>query len=248
VDSEVLRLQKTLYTSKNPTRRWLHCTRRDWIIAELQRLGGPRQRALEVGFGSGIYLPHLAALYSEVVAIDLERAFIDHGASIARELPNLRVIADDITASKLDSNAFDLILCSEVIEHIPDWTRALAEMHRVLKPGGTLILSTPQPYSPLELLGKIAFKPGIVSIVRLVYGEEIVETGHVNLRSQKQIMRELDRIGFRVKKRFKTGVYLPGAAEFMGNIGLRIEQWLEPRMRDGPLDQLLWVQFYVAEK
>jgi len=248
VDAEILRLQKTLYTSKNPTRRWLHCTRRDWIIDELQHLQGERRKALEVGFGSGVYLPHLAALYDAVVAIDLQPAFIEHGASMARALPNLRVVADDITHSKLDGDTFDLILCSEVIEHISDWQKAFAEMHRLLKPGGRLLLSTPQPYSPLEVLGKIAFKPGIVSIVRLVYGEEIKETGHISLLSQKQIEGALNRVGFRITKRFKTGVYLPGAAEFLGTTALRLERWLESRLRDGPLDQLLWVQFYLAQK
>ncbi|HLX36364.1 MAG TPA: class I SAM-dependent methyltransferase, partial [Candidatus Binataceae bacterium] len=149
MDPEILRLQKTLYTSKNPTRRWLHCTRRDWIIDEIQGIGGERRSALEVGFGSGVYLPHLAARYAEVTGIDKEPAFLEHGAAMARDLPNLRVIADDITRSKLDANSFDLVLCSEVIEHIPDWPKAMAEMYRLLKSGGRLILSTPQPYSPV---------------------------------------------------------------------------------------------------
>jgi len=249
-EPEILRLQKTLYTSKNPTRRWLHCTRRDWIAAELRRCAAesPHAKALEVGFGSGVYLPVMAALYDEVVAVDLEPVFIAHGKAMAASISNLRVLADDITASKLPAGQFDLILCSEVIEHIVQWQKALAAMHRLLRPGGTLLLSTPQPYSSVEVCGKIAFKPGIISILRLIYREEIIETGHINLLSQGQILAELGKLGFAIEKRFKSGVYIPGAAELLGNTALRIEQWLEARLRDGPLDLLLWVQFYVAQK
>ncbi|HLI79841.1 MAG TPA: methyltransferase domain-containing protein [Candidatus Binataceae bacterium] len=249
MEPEILRLQKTLYNSKNPTRRWLHCTRRDWIIGELRRNSHEKRgKALEVGFGSGVYLPFLAELYAEVVAVDLQPAFLDHGRSLSETLPNLRVLPDDITGSTLHDDQFDLILCSEVIEHITGWQKALAEMYRLLRPGGTLLLSTPQPWSPLELAGKIAFKPGIVSVLRWLYGEEVLETGHCSLLSQKRITAELEAVGFRITKHFKSGVYLPVAAEFLGSAALRFEQWLESRLRNSPLDQLLWVQFYLAEK
>lgn len=249
VDPELLRLQKTLYTLSNPTRRWLHCTRRDWIMAELRRQARERNgKALEVGFGSAVYLPLLAELYGEAVAVDLEEAFLEHGRLLASTYPNLRVVADDITKSQLEKDQFDLILCSEVIEHIHQWQKALAEMYRLTRPGGTLLISTPQPWSPLEVMGKIAFKPGIISVVRAVYGEEILETGHISLLSEKQITTELKAVGFSIKERFKSGIYLPLVAEFLGKPALRLEQWLETHLRDGPLDRLLWVQFYVAQK
>ena len=76
-------------------------------------------------------------------------------------------MADDITASRLpDDRSFDVVLCSEVVEHIPDSAAALRAMHDLLKPGGTLVLSTPQRHSPLELAGRIAFLPGVVQLVR----------------------------------------------------------------------------------
>ena len=218
-------------------------------MAELRRQACERNgNALEVGFGSAIYLPLLAELYREAVGIDLQEAFLEHGRLLASTLPNLRVLADDITNSQLERDQFDLILCSEVIEHIPHWPKALAEMYRLIKPGGTLLLSTPQPWSPLEVMGKIAFKPGIISLVRAVYGEEVLETGHIGLLSEKRITTELKTVGFTIKERFKSGIYLPLVAEFLGKPALRLEQWLESRLRDGPLDRFLWVQFYVAQK
>lgn len=49
----------------------------------------------------------------------------------------------DITAIPERDGAFDAILCSEVLEHIPDPLKALAEFRRLLRPGGTLILTAP---------------------------------------------------------------------------------------------------------
>src|ERR1700730_17290696 len=125
-ESELVRLQKTLYSSSNPTRKWLHCTRRDWIIQRLRRCALERPgRALEVGFGSGVYLPELANLYQEVVAMDLTEAFLNNGRSLAKKFPNLQVVGGDITRCVLPDAQFDLVLCSEVIEHIDRSERAI---------------------------------------------------------------------------------------------------------------------------
>ena len=116
---------------------------------------GLRDKALEIGPGSGLYLPVLAKRFREVIAADIEDAYLNAANSLAAAHPNLHPVVDDITHSRLPERSFDLILCTEVVEHIADSARAIAEMHRLLKPGGVLILSTPQRYSSLELTAKI---------------------------------------------------------------------------------------------
>jgi SAM-dependent methyltransferase len=49
----------------------------------------------------------------------------------------------DITAIQFPNDHFDLILCSHVLEHVPDDRKAMRELYRVLKPGGTAILMVP---------------------------------------------------------------------------------------------------------
>lgn len=247
--NKLYELQQTLYTSKNPTRRWLHRTRRDVVTAAIERWGAtPHGRALEVGPGSGVYLPVLARVATEVVASDIEDAYLSQLLPLAAKYPNLRLERDDITRSSFELESFDLVLCSEVIEHIADSQTALKEIYRLLRPGGLLILSTPQRYSPLEMIAKVAFLPGVIDVVRVIYAEPILETGHINLLTECEARAQLDDAGFRIEASHKSGVYLPVVAEALGETALRLEQRLEARLRGTRWDGLLWVQYYLARK
>ncbi|MGD0289858.1 MAG: methyltransferase domain-containing protein [Candidatus Binataceae bacterium] len=246
--SELLPLLETLYESSNPTRRWLHCSRRDWIVGKLRECARERRgRAIEIGFGAGIYLPALAEAFAEVVASDLDQAHLDHARSIAAKYPNIELVRDDILDSRLPAHSFNLALCSEVIEHISGTERVLAGIHRLLKSGGTLLLSTPQRWSLMEMAAKIAFLPGIVQIVRRIYGEAVFDMEHTNLMTARETERQLNRAGFRIRERYKSGMYIPLVAEFAGERGRSFEEWVERRVRGHALDSMLWTQYYVAE-
>lgn len=244
-----LELQDTLYHSKNPTRRWIHTRRRE-TIEGLLRSAAPHRvaRALEIGPGSGLYLPLLAELADEVVASDIDPSFLDRAREQLAGNEKAQFVGDDITRTHLREAGFDLILCTEVLEHIPDWRAALASMARLLRPGGALVLSTPQPRSPLELLGKVAFRPGVITLVRAIYREPILETGHISLVSARRLDRQLLSCGLRTEHRGWTGVYLPVVAELGGQRALKLEQALEPRWQRRPLRGLLWTQYVVARR
>ena len=247
-DSGLISLLETLYNSRNPTRRWLHCTRRDWVIAKIAECARERPgHALEIGFGAGIYLRALAGHYAKVVGTDLNEVQFEYVRARTADLINLRILIDDITASQLPAHTFDLVLCSEVLEHIPNACRAIGGIRRVIAPGGLLIISTPQRYSLMELACKLAFLPGVIDLVRRVYGEAVFETGHISLMTERQMRHALESAGFRIRQQFKSGLYLPLVAEFGRVSGMRVARWLEERLRDGALSWTLWTQYYVAE-
>jgi len=247
-DQQLVDLQETLYTSRNPTRRWLHCSRRDWIVAHVETVSGSLSRALEVGPGAGGYLPTLASVATEVVAADIEEAYLVQARKHAKSIPGLSCVRDDITSTRLPADSFELILCTEVIEHIEDSEAALAGLHQLLAPGGTLILSTPQRYSPLEVCAKIAFLPGIIDVVRWIYREPIIETGHINLMTEHGLKMQIEASGLVIREEFKSGFYLPIIAEFFGDTGLAILQWFERKLRGSRLSCLLWTQYYILTK
>jgi SAM-dependent methyltransferase len=215
-------------------------------MAAIHRRGEGARRALEIGPGCGVYLPTLAGAASEVIGADIDEDYLDHLRPIEEDHPHLRLVHDDILASSFPDGFFDLILCSEVIEHIADSRRAFAEMRRLLAPSGVLILSTPQKYSSMELFSKLAFLPGIIDVVRWIYKEPILETGHINLMTKRTVRDQLEQAGFTILETHTSGLYVPGIAESLGDRAVRIEQALERRLRKSRFDGILWTQFAIA--
>lgn len=82
-------------------------------------------RTLDIGAQNGPY----AALFPRRVALDIKP---DRGVAVI----------GDAQALGIGSGTFDAILCTEVLEHLPEPQRAIDEMFRVLRPGGSLILTT----------------------------------------------------------------------------------------------------------
>lgn len=201
---------------------------------------------MEVGPGSGVYLPALASRFDKVVALDIEASYLEHAKELMRAYPNIETLTGDISNCVLEPEHFDLILCSEVVEHLTHSRPALREMHRLLKPRGVLVLSTPQRYSTLELVAKIAFLPGIIHWVRRVYREPVLEMGHINLLTEAEVREQLGEAGFTVLEHHKSGLYLPLIAEFFGARALSASQWLEKKIRGAALSWMLWTQYYVA--
>ena len=141
-----------------------------------------------------------------------------------------------------------MVLCSEVLEHVPSPELALKTIVRILRPGGIAIITTPQKYSLMELSCKLAFLPGIIQLVRLIYREPVLKTGHISLRSYSEFTAAISACDFEVIEHQKLGLYLPLIAEFGGKTGGRFLEWLEDRVRNSSLSWMLWTQAYVLRK
>jgi len=107
----------------------------------------PGDRVLDAGCGRGFYLNFLRALHprADVVGIELDRPLLP---AARRAVPGARLVNANLYHLPFRAGAFDKIVFSEVIEHVPDDAAALAELHRVLAPGGALALTTPNADYP----------------------------------------------------------------------------------------------------
>lgn len=107
------------------------------------RFLGPAARVLDLGCGCGYGTAHLAEAPSRLV-VGLDRAA--EAASYARRhyrLGGLHFGRADLRALPVKSASMDGVVAMEVIEHLPEPAALLEEARRVLRPGGVLVLSTP---------------------------------------------------------------------------------------------------------
>ncbi len=100
-------------------------------------------RVLDVGCGTGLAVPWLLEAVGEggrVTALDLAEGMLE----VARNKhgrPNVRYVHGAIEAAPFAGGSFDEALCHNCFLHLADKERALGEIHRVLKPGGRVLIT-----------------------------------------------------------------------------------------------------------
>jgi ubiquinone biosynthesis O-methyltransferase len=107
---------------------------------------------LEVGCGAGIISLELAKTSKKVVGIDVTETALDFGRKLASALnySHVEFKKGDAEHLEFDDNSFDIVVCSEVLEHLIHPESAISEFHRVLKADGILLLTTPCATTPSE--------------------------------------------------------------------------------------------------
>ncbi len=105
----------------------------------------PGERLLEIGVGTGYYSLDLAGWAGpegRLELFDLQQKFLDHvmRAAAERGLANLAPTQGDATALPYEDASMDAVILTAVLGEIPDTAAALREVHRVLKPGGRLVV------------------------------------------------------------------------------------------------------------
>jgi SAM-dependent methyltransferase len=190
------------------------------IIRERLEAARP-EAALDAGCGLGVYLPLLASFGAEVVGADIIH---DH----LRQIPaakSIRRVCSALEAAAFHSAAFDFVICIETLEHVRDDERTLRELRRVMKPGGTLILSVPYKGFPFETHGirlgsRTIRSPLGLGFPLLTYCPQFIRRIFATVRvySVGGLRRMFERNGFRIREiRF----LLPGLDVFERRIRLR---------------------------
>jgi SAM-dependent methyltransferase len=101
-----------------------------WLEEQAAELaGGPSVRILDVGCGVKPYYPFFAGVVSEYIGVDIV------------ENPAAELLGS-VEALPVDDASFDVVLCTQVLEHCDDPARAVRELRRVTRPGGRVLAST----------------------------------------------------------------------------------------------------------
>jgi ubiquinone/menaquinone biosynthesis C-methylase UbiE len=150
---------------------------------------------LDLGCGEGRHVIN-TYLHADVTAIGVDLNHRDLLTSREHFLPfqqpseSKQFYLQQANATRLPfaDHTFDKIICSEVLEHIPDYKSVLAEIERILKPGGTLAITVPRAW-PEKICWWLSDE----------YHQ--VEGGHIRIFNGVELRREIEQQHFRFYKR-----------------------------------------------
>lgn len=114
----------------------------DVLLAEL-----PTGAAVDAGCGTGRHSARLAALGHRVVGVDASPEMLERARA---RVPDGDFRPGDLRALPVGDDSADVVVCALALSHLPDLD-AVGELARVLKPGGTLVLSNPHPFATAVL-------------------------------------------------------------------------------------------------
>jgi ubiquinone/menaquinone biosynthesis C-methylase UbiE len=149
---------------------------------------------LDVGCGFGRHAYEAARRGAKVVTLDAGRdevegvlgtfALMIEAGELASDA-HVAVIQGDALHLPFPDNHFDHVICSEVLEHIPDDSAAMAELVRVLRPGGTMAITVPR------------FGPELINWA-LSDAYHNVPGGHIRIFRKSQLKKRLTSVGMQV--------------------------------------------------
>jgi len=120
------------------------------IIAALWPEGGPPAgtKLVELGCGPGFYARRLAARFRDLTVIGLDRSMAQLAQAEARlvtaPLPNCRYDLGDATALPYLDDSIDAVVAARLLANVERPERVIAEVHRVLRPGGRCFVAEPR--------------------------------------------------------------------------------------------------------
>ena len=158
--------------------------------------GGRKLRLLDAGCGDGINLTYFTGKdFLEVHACDYNPLRVER---VQKNFPGLPVSQQDLTKLELPADNFDVILCSQVLEHIPEDEKAICSLKKYLAPDGIMILGVPNEGCFLARLRNNVLEPRIAR-----------ETDHVNFYTCDEFIRKVENAGLRRLDCFFEGFFCP---------------------------------------
>ena len=196
---------------------------------------------LDVGSSSGIIDNYLADHFGEVHGIDIDETGMRHARETFTK-QNLFFAAGDAMALTQQDNSIDVIVCSQVYEHVPDAAQMFTEIHRVLRPGGFCYfagnnrLMYMEPHYQLPLLSVIP-RPLAHYYLRMAGKGDYYHEKHFSYWGLRRLCRDFHIVDYSRKviaepERFGADYMLkPGSTrQRLANIVASTMPWLAPHI------------------
>jgi len=229
--------------------------RRDAAVAHVLTIVTPESQVLDLGCGAGPVISELRRHGIRTAGLDYSEDMLDNARARLRSLgiDDSGLLQGDCRHTPYPSAGFDVVVCLGVISYIEDYDPVLDEIERLLKPGGTALISFRSEHNPLfsdpVALGKRALRTLMTPLLgrRAPAPFEIgrfLDHREVTARIEARGLRYIDFIGI------GFGPFrFAGRRLFSERQSIRISRWLDrlfsPRALHRPrrwlTDVSLWV-------
>lgn len=161
------------------------------ILYFINKYLNSNKKVLDIGTGTGTIALYIGSKNKYVLGIDISKKAIEAAKSNSKNLGLKNVFFKVMDfPEKVPSSKYDMIICSEVLEHLKNDKKALKLIYRLLKPGGIAIISTPSKNAPL-------YKLGLAS-------EFDKKVGHLRRYEIDEIIEKCRKVGFKIVEVKKT--------------------------------------------
>ena len=198
---------------------------RHWLAAhrkKITRLLAPQRtdRLVDLGCGEGYLTIPLSQSAGQSLGVDFARSGLQVlREQLAREQQRIHLVVAAGERLPLGDASIDKLLCNHMLEHVIDDDAVLREIHRVVRPGGTVLIGVPLALTPqVRLLIRVRrlFRPRArqLRLERVQPGclvpELVGKQSHVRFYSLPAVLDLLERNGFRVLRAEGIGLGMRG--------------------------------------
>jgi len=138
-------LRETEHTHRDWRRPW---SRYKTVLSELRKLAGPDVTLLDVGCCDGVYtIPWRKMGGGPAVGLDIAEGFLEQATILQKQegIDGVKFVVGDIQDESINIGGFDVVLMSEVLEHLNHPNAAMRNVRKHVKERGSLILTVPTP-------------------------------------------------------------------------------------------------------
>ena len=177
-------------------------------VEAIVAMGGMGNRILDIGCGNGHLLYQFKDNFKQIIGLEYSPHRLQQTSINLQGLNFLGIQGSAENMEAIATGSIDLIISADTIEHVPDVYMAAAEMFRVLKPGGCLVINTPNiafiKKRVLLLLGRFPStsqpNEGIGSYI-------LFDGGHLHYFTFRSLRIILENAGFQMVKKVGYGKF-----------------------------------------
>lgn len=206
--------------------------RRDIAASRILSIVTAESKVLDLGCGTAPLLSELRRRGVKVLGLDYSADMLDHARArlCSLGLDDAGLEQGDCRATPYPGASFDVVACLGVISYLENYDPVLDEIERLLKPGGTVLISFRNCHNPLFsdplALGKRLLRTLLIPLLG-PRPEPVFEIGR--FLDHREVCEKMDRRGFRCVEFFGIGFgpfRLAGRTLFNERLSIRISRWL----------------------